>query len=153
MFGPHKAPSSLHVQVAFTHRISLSTASAGIAIVLLLAAAQRQVAAETPTEEAPAPVDRSISGTLVDLAGFPVSNARLYAPQVSTWRGPQSGGDGKFAVKSIPSKATVLVATSERSRKIAVIPLDAIPAVDQQYVLDCDRGSAELHVVDPKIGS
>ncbi|HTQ37863.1 MAG TPA: carboxypeptidase regulatory-like domain-containing protein [Pirellulales bacterium] len=115
-------------------------------------AAQSAALADTPpdnSDEKPTTKNaRSISGILIDTAGFPVSNARFFVPQVNNWRGPQSNIDGKFTVPKIPDVATVLIAWSQRASRIALIPIDTTRSADTQYLVDCDEGHAEVHVID-----
>jgi len=109
------------------NRHSLKSASSCFALVSLLWLLLLGYAgAETPSgpSSQTSAAFEPFSGILIDQSGYPVSNARFFAPEDSKWRGPQTDAEGKFKLKNLPANAKVIVAYSWRSSRLAVIPID-----------------------------
>src|SRR5580704_5410867 len=123
-------------------RLGLSVAPALLLLLLQPAFAQK------PNKSAgDAHSSRSIRGLLVNQAGLPVSNAFVAAGE-SIWEGVKSDREGRFEVKNIPQDAKALLAYSQRSERMAVIPIDPPKAIERTYVLDCDAVQVVGRVVD-----
>jgi thiol-disulfide isomerase/thioredoxin/protocatechuate 3,4-dioxygenase beta subunit len=100
------------------------------------------------TEGATDPSAREISGVLVDLAGFPVSNARVTVGGLNLWRGPRTDAAGRFKVTAVPAEAKLLLAWSQRSKRMAAIPISAEMPDDRRYRLDLRESAVEGRLLD-----
>ena len=120
----------------------------GAAATLLFSCSQAacgQVPAKSPGT---AHSSRSVRGILVSRAGLPVSNAMVAVVGHSIWDGIKTDRQGRFEVKQVPSDAKAVLAYSQRSDRMAVIPTSPWPAGEQVYVLDCDAVQVVGRVVD-----
>jgi thiol-disulfide isomerase/thioredoxin len=93
--------------------------------------------------------NREVTGIIVDLAGFPVSNAHVDAAERNISRGARTDASGRFNVPDVPGDAHMLLAWSQRAGRMAVIPIAREMPGDRRYPLDLHATTAEGFVVDP----
>lgn len=91
---------------------------------------------------------RSISGILVDRAGFPVSHAYIAVAGTDIWKGARSDEQGRFTLNKVPNEARAMIAVSRRSNRMGVASISPVSSKDVQLVLDCDTTWALGWVVD-----
>jgi thiol-disulfide isomerase/thioredoxin/protocatechuate 3,4-dioxygenase beta subunit len=91
---------------------------------------------------------RSISGILVDRAGFPVSHAYIAVAGTDIWKGARSDEQGRFTLNKVPNEARAMIAVSRRSNRMGVASINPVSSKDVRLVLDCDTTWALGWVVD-----
>lgn len=111
------------------------------------ARAAQEVATEKPAADESTEL-REISGILVDRAGFPVNRAYINIADQPLNRGTRSDEAGRFTLKLVPAASKTLIAWSQRSERMAIIPIVRDMPADRQYVFDFREGRAEGRVVD-----
>jgi hypothetical protein len=119
----------------------------GSFVVAFLAAANLTCHA-TAGEPAKLQATRSFSGILVDRAGFPVSRAMVAVAGQNVWRGSHTDDQGRFRLSDLPPEAKTVLAYSQRSGRMAVIPIRSDSSPDARYALDLDVCEAIGRVVD-----
>jgi len=132
--------------------LGISVACAGTLAAANLACAQQKsqngnskaapaVRATTPT--------RSITGILVDRAGFPVSHAYVAVAGTNFWNGARSDNQGRFTLDKVPNDATAIIAISRRSNRVGLAPISPASSGELRLILNCDASQALGWVVDP----
>jgi thiol-disulfide isomerase/thioredoxin len=104
----------------------------------------RAAASEPAESKAP----RSFTGILVDRAGFPVSRALVAVAGKSIWRGSHTDDQGRFRLSDLPPEAKTILAYSQRSKRMAVIPIHTDAPPDARYLLDHDICTVIGRIVD-----
>jgi thiol-disulfide isomerase/thioredoxin len=108
----------------------------GLFVAAILAAVdlQSQVAAAGEPAELKAPC--SFTGILVDRAGFPVSRAMVAVAGQNLWRASHTDDQGRFRLSNLPPEAKTILTYSQRSQRMALMPIRTDASPDTRYVLD-----------------
>jgi thiol-disulfide isomerase/thioredoxin len=120
----------------------------GLFIAAIFAATDLQCHVVAAGEPAKLKAPRSFTGILVDRAGFPVSRAMVAVAGENIWRGSHSDDQGRFRVSNLPPEAKTILAYSQRSKRMAVIPIHTDASPGARYVLDRDICTVVGRVVD-----
>jgi thiol-disulfide isomerase/thioredoxin len=128
---------------AVVRRLSLS-----VVVTLFLLCSQPAIS-QTPTSKPnESRSTRTFRGVLVDPAGLPVSHAEVTVAGGDIWGGVQSDIQGRFELANIPQDAKTILAFSQRSCRMAVIPIRGEAKPDTRYVLNCDEITVVGRVAD-----
>lgn len=116
-------------------------------------AAQNPVAGAEKADDKPAPNaeangPRKVTGILVDRAGFPVALARVDLAENVPGGGVWTDESGRFTLTVSP-ESKALMAWSQRSGRMTVIPITADMPADRRYLLASSPVYVLGRVVDP----